>query len=548
MKRLFLLSVMMLGVQPMESATMFRGMQQALNKLRKKSDDTTIEEPGIVPVHPAAILLETERRQQIIQELKLMINLSDSDFDKVFMAVINNFAEFVQELPETQTSYFSHQGGILDLALERTLMTMQMCRTYLLTGDETLDKVSAYEMLWIYAVFSASLLLDVGTIATKQIITLYDANGAAIKIWSPYSGSMIGQGAAYKFEFIQENLDHLRNLVAPILARQIMPVGELFDDSDGEGATSHLPTGFLSIASEPKILEAWLAMFTGDIRGTGTLLSIIHIIKAQMAASYFIDGKTTNYHITPNTLAFLDKLKQKKFGRDSLNIKKDEMKPLARSEIQPTPSSDIQPPAKGSVFVPVPAKSVFAATPQANAIGQFFKWIERGIESGKLTYNQADSHIHIVSEKEAIILPNLVEVFAKEIKGNQYTPADLKTLQQLFNKAPTELINSKVIDVISPKVGETQETIMMVNPLNILPSTVGVSLLTQRVLASQTSYPPAVISAIQQQYGQMVVQNTLDNKSQHVQATERNVNTSLNTSVNTPLNVPTYSPDARKGR
>lgn len=521
----------------MESATMFRGMQQAFNKLRKKSDDTTLEESGIALIYPAATLLENERRQQIIQELKSMMNLSDSDFDKVFMSVINNFVEFVQELPETQTSYFSHQGGILDLALERTVMTMQMCRTYLLTGDETLDKISAYEMLWIYAVFTASLLLDIGTIATKQIITLYDSTGAAIKIWSPYSGSMLGQGAAYRFEFIQENLDHLRNLVAPILARQIMPEGEVFDDSDGEGTTSHLPTGFLSIASEPKILEAWLAMFTGDIRGTGTLLSIIHIIKAQMAASYFIDGKTTNYHITPHTLSFLEKLKQKKFGRDPQNIKKEEINPLVRSEIQP--------PSKMSSYESVPVKTAFAATPQANAIGQFFKWIERSIESGKLSYNQADSHIHIISEKEAVILPNLVEIFAKEIKGTEYTPTDLKTLQQLFNKAPTELLNSKMIDVVSPKVGETQVTVMMVNPLNILPSEVGVNLLTQRVLATQSSYSPSVVAAIQQQYGQMVVPNTFASQNQSVQA---NVNTSVNAPINTPINVPTYSPDARKGR
>jgi hypothetical protein len=419
-------------------------------------------------------------------------------------------------------------------------MTMQMCRTYLLTGDETLDKLSAYELLWVYAVFSASLLLDVGTIATKQCVTLYNSEGEFIKPWSPYSGSMIGQGAGYQFEFTQENLDHLRTLVAPLLARQIMPEGEVFDDSDGEGTTSNLPTGFLSIASEPKILEAWLAMFTGDIRGTGTLLSIIHIVKAQMEAGFFIEGKTTNYHITPNTLAFLEKLKQKRFSRDPQSIKKEVGKPLAQSEIQPS--------VKASSFEAVPVKTAFATTPQANAIGQFFKWIERGIESGKLTYNQADSHIHITSEKEVIILPNLVEMFAKEIKGNQYTLADLKTLQQLFNKAPPELINSKNIEIVSAKAGESNQTIMTVNPLHILPSAVGVTLLTQQVLASSASYPPAVIAAIQQQYGQMAMPNSVGNQMIQNQPTQTNVNTSVNTPVNTPLNVPKYSPDVPKSR
>lgn len=535
----------------MESATMFRGMQQVLNKLRKKSDDTIIEEPGITTVHPASVLLATERRQQILQELKSIINLSDSDFNKVFMTVINNFAEFVQELPETQTSYFAHQGGILDLSLERTLMTMHMCRTYLLTGDETLNTLSAYEMLWVYAVFTASLLLDVGTIATKQSISLFNAEGLFIKIWSPYSGSMIGQGEGYRFEFLQENLDHLRNLVAPILARQIMPEGDIFDDSDGDDGSSgsHLPTGFLSIASEPKILEAWLAMLSGDMRASGTLLSIISIIKAQMEAGYFIEGKATNYHITPNMLAFLDKLKSRKFGRDPQNIRNEETKPLVRSEIQPPITrSEVQPTNKTSSFAAIPVKTAFPTTPAADAIGQLFKWIEQGIESGKLTYNQPDSHIHIVSEKEAVILPNLLEVFAKEIKGNQYTPADLKTLQQQINKAPTELINTRTIEVNSPKVGEINQTLMTVNPLHILPDSVSITLLTQQVLSSIATYPPAVIAAIQRQYGEVITPNALVNATtqNQNQKPQSGVNISLNAPINTPINVPNYAPNSPK--
>lgn len=528
----------------MESATMFRGMQQVLNKWRKKGDDTAIEQPGILKIETAPILLATERRQEIISEYKSIFNLSEKDFNRVFMVVINNFAEFVQELPETQTSYFAHHGGMLDISLERTLMTMHMCRAYLINDEQNLNSVSAYEMLWIYAVFTASLLLDVGIVATKHSIDLYDIEDKFTKKWIPYSGSMIGQGVGYRFEFLQENLDHLRYLVAPILAKQIMPVGEPFDDSEGDGGISEstLPTGFLSIASEPKILEAWLAMFTNDTRSTGTLLSIIHIIKAQMEAGAFIEGKTTNYHITPNMLTFLEKLKQKRFSHDPKNIKKQDYKAVTRSEVQPL--------IRTAGYEAVPSKVAFSSTPTAEAIAQFFNWVAQGIESGKFTVNQADSHIHVVSEKETILLPNLIEIYAKEIKGANLTSADVKALIQQFSNAPTEIIQPKIIEVNSAEMGKINQTLLIVNSLNVLPNTASVALLTQQVMSSMSNYPANVISAIQQQYGQVVIPNNIVNNSNSGQNLNKQptVESSLNAPVNTSLNVPTYTPGTPKTR
>lgn len=549
MERVLFVIGQSMGAQPMESATMFRGMQQVLNKMRKKSDEAVTEEPGVIAINPAITLLATERRQQIIQELKSIINLSDADFDKVFMSVINNFAEFVQDLPETQTSYFAHQGGMLDYSLERTVMTMHMCSAYLTKGDQTLASVSAYEMLWAYAVFTASLLLDIGIIASKHFVTLYDEADNFIKNWSPYAGSMLGQGVGYRFEFLQENLDHLQHLIAPILARQIMPVGDVFDDSENDGAISEssLPSGFLSIASEPKILEAWLAIFTGDSRATGTLLSIIQIIKAQMSSSIFIEGKTTNFHLTPTMLAFLEKLKTKRFGLDPKAIK-EQGKPIKRTEIKPPLTrSDIQPAHK---FESAPSKAAFDTTPQAEAIGQFFKWIEQGIASGKLSANQADSHIQVLSEKEAMILPNLLEIYVKEIKGSKFTPADVKALQQQLNNAPAELITHTVIEVNSSQFGEINQTLMMVNPLLILPASASIGLITEHAMAHLDNFPANVVAAIKQQYGPMIVPNTMaDTLSGNPNPKQQSgAVVSVSAPINNPVNVPTYSPGSPKAR
>ena len=165
----------------MESPTMFKGMQDVLNKWRKKSTDTTPEDTGVIPIVPAENLLANEKRTKLLAELQKTINIPDADYQQILFKYYNNFPEFIQ-LPETQNSYFSQSGGILEHALERALLSLVMCRTYLLPAETSLASLTPYEMLWVYAVFTASLFLDVGKMVTKLMVTLIDQRNEPIKM------------------------------------------------------------------------------------------------------------------------------------------------------------------------------------------------------------------------------------------------------------------------------------------------------------------------------------------------------------------------------
>lgn len=479
----------------MESPTMFKGMQDVLNKWRKKSTDTTPEDTGVIPIVSAENLLANEKRTKLLAELQKTINIPDADYQRIFLNVVDNFAEFVQELPETQNSYFSQSGGILEHALERALLSLVMCRTYLLPAETSLASLTPYEMLWVYAVFTASLFLDIGKMVTKLMVTLIDQRNEPIKMWLAYTGSMVGQGTSYKFEFLAENRDRLSQLVTPLIARQILPADINLDDETEQGSNTgplSMPGGFAWIASDNDVLEAWLAMLSGDTRQMGSLLSIIPVIEAQIMRGYFIEGKKLNYALDPRTLAFLERLKERKLG---LNAAKKEtakkgQKFEAKTELGPEAKADtsgyISEPSK----VEIAGVIGLAATDKAIKMSQeFVAWLEQGIKDGKISYNEANSFIQVISEKEAVILPKAIEEFA------QFKNMDAKAVLQQLNNA-SGIIDFNNLPMLLAQSGEAFNALMRINPYLIFPPGVGLPALTTTVFPIGGAYTAVVLDAL----------------------------------------------------
>lgn len=503
----------------MESGTMFKGMQNVLNKLRKKSDDSLPPEPGASLVLPAESLLNTERRKQYTDELRRLINISEIDFNQVFLSVVQNFAEFVQELPETQSSYFSHQGGLLEHGLERAVMSVSMCRAYLLPGEGDLSTLSSDEMLWVYAVFTASLLLDVGKVATKLIVTLLDEKNTPCKVWLPYSGSMIGQGYAYKFEFVAENLDELCNMVTPLLAIQILPEGAAIDSQqditeEDQSQKRKFPGGFTWIASDNDVLEAWLSMLSGEMRQVGTLLSIIPVIEAQILQGYFAEGKSVNFGLSNTALQFLEKLKERKHGmlekaRKEAHTKKEglftppPLKELAKfSQAAKKIESGIfvKPEAKAApLFVESGATTRTTVPPVAEKVNtqmahDFKAWLEQGIADGKITVNEANSFVHIKSEREAIILNRAVEEFAKA-QNPAATAEDIKMIVQQIAAAPGVFTLTDIVVMVA-QTGQMANAFMTVNPYLIYPLIYGIPLASNLIITNKGNLTPDQYAAM----------------------------------------------------
>ena len=285
-------------------ADIFKGMY-SLIKSKKPLSDKKAAHRDPVPILSADHLLATEKCQQILTDTRALLSLPDEEYEKIFLKVTENFAEFVQNLPETERSYYADIGGMLKHALERASLSLFLCRTYLLPEDASLASVSDTEMLWVYAVYTAALLYDIGKIATKHIITLTDEKGSDIKSWLPYDGPMTHQNAShYVYSFGEEHHDRMRWMVTPLLARQILP-----------------EEGFAWLASDPDVLEAWLALLSDELRSVGSLLSVIPLADAQLLESYFTDRKVFRHSLSPQTVALLSKIQKNR--KESLKRQKE---------------------------------------------------------------------------------------------------------------------------------------------------------------------------------------------------------------------------------
>lgn len=247
-----------------------------LQQRRPKATDTITKPPNVTVIQSAATLLAPEKRQQHIKNIKSLLNLPPKLHQRLYQQVIDQFAEFVQALPETARGTFGNEGGFLDHGLERASRALSLCLAYFFPQEKSFQSISSLQALWIYAVFTAALLYDIGKLAVKYHIEICQKDGTATQTWSPYTSSMVAQGRYYKFDFVKENRDNLRRLVTGLLARQILDEAELTGEPD-PGSLG----GFNWIASNPDVLEAWLALLSGDTRFISSYLTVIPLADIQ---------------------------------------------------------------------------------------------------------------------------------------------------------------------------------------------------------------------------------------------------------------------------
>lgn len=349
---------------------MFKGLHQLLHKPTKPTE-VVHKGPLVIPVHTAETLLGTEKRQQHLKNIKALLNLPPKFYDNLYGSVMERFAEYVQNLPQTQYGAFSNMGGFLDHGIERAARALSLCLAYFHPQDKVFHDVSPKEALWIYAIYTAALFLDLGKLAVKYHITMCDKTGAQIKIWSPYGKSMLEHGTHYKYDFIKENRDNLGRLVTALLARQILT--EATKDLDaGSG-------GFSWIASDPDVLEAWLSMLNTEGRPMGTFMSIIPLADAQIIEGIFGAGKPFKEPIT---------------------------KPFAGTLFDTTATTTATTGMEDSG----------ALTAGLEGGEAFLRWLRTGLSSGAISANELSSQLQIV--REGVLMSS--EIFKAFVSANPH--------------------------------------------------------------------------------------------------------------------------------
>lgn len=205
---------------------------------------------------PAAQFLAEDKRLVLLQKMEELSGLEDSRYESICAVLVENLVNYCQSLPETSNSYYSHAGGLVDHALNRTEAALSLFKEFMVLDEAGI--LSEEQKLWQYALYSAAILQGIGKLFVDFRIDLYDMNGQVLTEWNPLLGSLIHTGTYYDYEFQKESDIEFRRRLNLLLARALMP-----------------SSGFDWIASNPQILAVWLALLNEDPRSAGTLGAIL---------------------------------------------------------------------------------------------------------------------------------------------------------------------------------------------------------------------------------------------------------------------------------
>jgi integrating conjugative element relaxase (TIGR03760 family) len=235
------------------------------NRHEKKKGAPSKPVKDLIRITPSELILEEERRKHLLLKIEASSTLDQDQFNKLSRNLVHNLTDYCQLLPETANRHYSQAGGFIDYALNRTEAALSLFKEYLILDASGL--ASEEQKLWQYALFSAALLQGIGKFYTDLQVVFFDSQGGALKTRDALSENLYTPAARvsssdpvnnpafyYAYSFSTASSDKFRQRLNSIIARFIMPA-----------------SGFDWIASNPKVLETWLALLNEDLYRAGTL-------------------------------------------------------------------------------------------------------------------------------------------------------------------------------------------------------------------------------------------------------------------------------------
>lgn len=217
-------------------------------------------------------ILQTEKRQKQIADYKKLLCFEDEEFENCCDSLLSTLAQYLQALPETRNSFFSGKEGFLNHMMSRCEAALTACRAYFMNdAGKPAKELSKQQQLWVYCLFSASLLRGIGRVVVDFIVDIFDPQGKHLGKWDPMKGCMTQVGAVfYDYDFDRPQHDTYRRRVTLALATMMMPA-----------------CGLARITEDKDVFEVWLALLDEDLRTAGTLGIILDKAEAHTINRYF---------------------------------------------------------------------------------------------------------------------------------------------------------------------------------------------------------------------------------------------------------------------
>ncbi len=172
------------------------------------------KEKGLLQPQPAAALLDTPRRQKLLEYIWERTSLSRRQFGTLYGTPLERYAALVQQFPASESHHHAYPGGMLDHGLEIVAYALKLRQSHLLPAGATPEDQAAQAEAWTAATAYAALLHDVGKVAVDLHVEYADGT-----VWHPWHGPL---RHPYRFRYRADREYRLHGAAAGLLYNRLL--------------------------------------------------------------------------------------------------------------------------------------------------------------------------------------------------------------------------------------------------------------------------------------------------------------------------------------
>jgi len=419
-----------------------------LNALPADSSERQLE--GEFPVLTADILIERTGTKPLVDAMRTKLGFPSEVFDGTVWPVISAFAEFVQLLPVSESHHHAKPGGLFVHSVEVVNLALDLRRGQILPRGASPEVIGEQAHRWTYAVFVAALLHDVDkAIADLRVVMRKRTTGS--EAWSPLAGSMLACGAtSYRVEFTER------------ISRRHDPRGKL----PVQVFNRFVPESILAwLSAEGALVRDLLSQLSGDEAGDdGVLHELVSRADTESVRRNFLGGsrvRLANGPRPPITKTSEQRTKaDEELPRDqpganaSCSQTRGAIETATRCEpANAAPEAEeyleaveertdagtarakaaIQDPPHAAPMLRSPVKPAGVVKREGlgprgenapEAAMRFMGWVQEGLASGELQFNESGALVHFVPEGMLLVSPRIFREFAKVHGDDGRGPAE----------------------------------------------------------------------------------------------------------------------------
>lgn len=169
---------------------------------------------GLTAPQSATALLDTPRRQKLLEHIWQRTSLSRPQFDALYLAPLHRYAALVQHFPASESHHHAYPGGMLDHGLETVAYAMKLRQSHLLPLGAPPETQAAQTEVWTAGVAYGALLHDLGKIAVDLHIEQADRS-----TWHPWHGPLT---QPYRLRYRADRQYRLHNAATGLLYNRLL--------------------------------------------------------------------------------------------------------------------------------------------------------------------------------------------------------------------------------------------------------------------------------------------------------------------------------------